>query len=168
MVLTSFTYQTIRTFLPYMIKQRRGHIVGISSMSGIHPTPQLIQYTAAKFGIQGLLQALQEEMRQEGLGDILCTTVHPYFVSTRQDVMDAVNLRYPPITPERTADETVNAMLRNESVSSVPGYLIYLVKLMQLLPVRSQQLCRDYVLQENATKAKWYKESAIAQNCDNL
>lgn len=150
-----------------MIKQRRGHIVGISSMSGIHPTPQLIQYTAAKFGIQGLLQALQEEMRQEGISGIHCTTVHPYFVSTRQDVMDAVNLRYPPLTPERTADETINSMLRNESVSTVPGYLIYLVKLMQLLPVKSQQIIRDYILQEQDVRAMWYKENPN-QNCDHL
>lgn len=143
-----------------MIKNRRGHIVGMSSMAGIHPTPQLILYSAAKFGIQGLLQSLQEEMRHEGYGDIHCTTVHPYFVSTRQDVMDAVTLRFPPVTPERTADETINAMLRNESIATVPGYLIYLVKMMQLLPVRCQQLCRDYILQEQTSRAIWYNENA--------
>lgn len=117
-------------------------------MAGIYPTPKLIQYTSAKFGIQGLLQALQEEMRQEGLSDIRCTTIHPYFVATRHDVMAAVKLRYPPLTPKRTADETINSMLRNETVASVPGYLIYLVKCMQLLPVKSQQLCRDYILKD--------------------
>lgn len=29
-----FTFQTIRQFLPDMIKRRRGHIIGMSSMSG--------------------------------------------------------------------------------------------------------------------------------------
>lgn len=148
-----------------MIKRRRGHIMGMSSMSGIHPTPQSIQYTATKFGIQGLLQALQEEMRQEGLPDIHCTTVHPYFVSTRQDIMDAVELRYPPVTPERTANESVDAMLRNELIATVPGYLIYLVKAMQLLPVKCQQLVRDHILHEKQSRTVWYKENELSK-CD--
>lgn len=151
----------IRTFLPGMIKHRRGHIVGISSMAGIHPAPHLIQYSAAKHGIMGLLSALQEELRHEGLENIRCTAVHPYFVSTRQDIMDSVNLRFPPLTPKRTANEAINAMLRNETICSVPGYLIYLVKFMQLLPMQCQTYCRDYILQEKGVRVMWYKENSI-------
>lgn len=149
--------KTIRTFLPGMIERRRGHIVGMSSMSGIHPTAQSILYTATKFGIQGLQAALHEELRQEGLGDCIhCTTAFPYFVSTRQDIMDSVSLRFPPVTPAQTANATIDAMLRDEHVVMVPSFLFYLTQIMRILPIRLQQLVRDYLLREQGTKIMCY------------
>lgn len=132
-------------------------------MSGIHPTPSLVTYTAAKYGIYGLMEGLGAEMRQEGLGEhIHFTTVHPYFVSTRQDIMDAVRLRYPPVTPERVANETVDAMLRNETGIAVPRYLFFLSTIFRLLPVRAQGYVRDNLLFESEVKQMHNPEAAAA------
>lgn len=89
-----FFVQTVRTFLPGMMERRRGHIAQISSMSALHPMPGAVIYSSTKFAVRGYIEALAEELRQEGYGDsIHFTTVHPYFVSTRKDLMEAVNLR---------------------------------------------------------------------------
>lgn len=86
--------QTVRTFLPGMMARRRGHIAQISSMSALHPMPGAVIYSSTKFAARGYIEALSEELRQEGYGDCIhFTTIHPYFVSTRKDLMEAINLR---------------------------------------------------------------------------
>lgn len=136
-----------------MIERRRGHIIGMSSMAGLHPTPMTVLYTAAKFGVAGMMDAIAAEVREEGLVDAVhFTTVYPYFVNTRQDVMDAVRLRFPPVTAERVADATVLAMLSNRRSVSVPGYLYLLCLAQRMLPDRVQGMIRDWVLCESGTK----------------
>lgn len=163
-----FVLQTIRKFLPDMIQRRRGHVVGMSSMSGIHPTPNLVLYTAAKFGVAGLMDGLGAELREEGLGEnVRFTTVHPYFVNTRQDIMDAVKLRYPPVTAERVAEETVNAMLRNQRAISVPKYLYFTSSLFRVMPDLVQGLVRDYILCESGTKQMNYGREVATTNGTN-
>lgn len=98
------------------------------------------------------MQALYEEIRQDGYGDVVhCTSVHPYFVSTRKDLMDWLKLRFPPITAERTANEAVDAMLRNELQVSVPSWNMSLLTMFKILSFKNQQLIRDYILKENDT-----------------
>lgn len=109
------------------------------------------------------MEGLSAELRQEGLGDdIHFTTVHPYFVSTRQDIMDAVNLVYPPVTTERVANETVDAMLRNESAISVPQFLYYSASLFRIMPDRVQGYIRDYLLCEKGVKQVHYQHAERA------
>lgn len=63
-------------------------------MSALHPMPGAVIYSSTKFAVRGYLEALAEELRQEGYGDCIhFSTVHPYFVATRKDLMDALNLR---------------------------------------------------------------------------
>lgn len=76
------------------MERHRGHIAQISSMSALHPMPGAVIYSSTKFAARGYIEALAEELRQEGYGDsIHLTTIHPYFVSTRKDLMKAINLR---------------------------------------------------------------------------
>lgn len=106
-------------------------------------------YTSTKFAVHGFVQSLYEELRQEGYGDVIhCTTVHPYFVSSRNDLMSSLNLRFPPITVEETANETVNGMLRNERQVAIPKSAFFLASIIQLFSFKNQQLFRDYLLKE--------------------
>lgn len=54
--------QTTRAFLPDMIKQQRGHIVGISSCVVQCPFHGIVTYTAAKYANKGFIDGLREEM----------------------------------------------------------------------------------------------------------
>lgn len=84
-----------RVFLKDMERRRSGHIVNMSSLSAYYPIPGGILYTASKYAVRGFSEALSEELRQEGLAEsIYVTSVHPYFVATRADLMEIVKPRF--------------------------------------------------------------------------
>lgn len=60
-------YLTIRAFAPLMIKQRSGHIVNISSLSGKNPLPNGAAYAASKWALHGLTYSVAEELREYGI-----------------------------------------------------------------------------------------------------
>ncbi|MFM9925169.1 oxidoreductase [Variovorax sp. H27-G14] len=57
----------IQAVLPEMRKRRRGCIVNFSSLAGIRGMPALGQYCATKFAVEGLSQALRQEVAELGL-----------------------------------------------------------------------------------------------------
>ncbi|MBA3015708.1 MAG: SDR family oxidoreductase [Proteobacteria bacterium] len=61
------TFLTNRAVLRLMMRQRRGHIVNISSTSGIKGRAFDSVYCASKFGMIGLSEALAEEVRAAGI-----------------------------------------------------------------------------------------------------
>ncbi|WP_259066074.1 oxidoreductase [Mucilaginibacter sp. X4EP1] len=63
-----------RAVLPYMRKQRSGHILQISSIGGRVGNPGISIYQAAKFGLGGFSEALAKEVAPLG---ILVTCVEP-------------------------------------------------------------------------------------------
>lgn len=64
----------VRAALPVMRKQGRGHIIMIGSIGGLIGLPFLAHYSASKFALDGLVEALRTEV--EPLG-IQATVVHP-------------------------------------------------------------------------------------------
>jgi len=60
-------FLTTRAFLPAMLRNERGDIFMISSMSGKKGDPGGSAYAASKFGLQGFSQALMYEVRGENL-----------------------------------------------------------------------------------------------------
>ena len=69
----------IEAVLPRMLRERRGQIVGISSLAGFRGLPGSAGYSATKAGLTTLLEGLRPELRQWG---IAVTTIHPGFVRT--------------------------------------------------------------------------------------
>jgi short-subunit dehydrogenase len=65
--------------LPYL-KARRGLIVGLSSLAGKVGVPGRTAYSASKFAVAGLLEALRSELVEDGVG---VTIVYPGVVATR-------------------------------------------------------------------------------------
>lgn len=120
--------------------------------------PGAVIYTSTKFAVHGFIRALQEELRQERNDFIKLTSVLPYFVSTRKDLMEAVNLRFPVVSPEEVADTTVDAMLRNELIVSIPKYNVWISSILNVLPLSNQNLIRDYILKERETRKMFYIE----------
>ena len=60
-----------RAVLPAMRRQKRGHIVNISSLSGIFGTPFSGLYSASKFAVEGMSEALRFETRKLGIRVVL-------------------------------------------------------------------------------------------------
>jgi NAD(P)-dependent dehydrogenase (short-subunit alcohol dehydrogenase family) len=53
----------IRSVLPFMRQQKRGHIVNVSSLSGLSAIPFLGMYSASKFALEGYTEALRHEIK---------------------------------------------------------------------------------------------------------
>ena len=90
----------MRAVLPIMRKQRSGRIINISSLAGIIGFKHCSAYSASKFAVEGLSQAVAQEVEQFG---IKITAVSPGFFRT--DLLDAQNAKYAASTIEDYADE---------------------------------------------------------------
>src|ERR1043166_697633 len=61
------TFLLTQAVLPDMIAQRSGYIINIASQAAKHGYPNAGPYCASKFGIVGLSEALQHEVREYGI-----------------------------------------------------------------------------------------------------
>jgi NAD(P)-dependent dehydrogenase (short-subunit alcohol dehydrogenase family) len=96
------TFLCNRAVLPAMMQQRQGHIINVSSTSGIKGRAFDSVYCASKFGIVGLSEALLEEVRQYG---IRVHVVLPDAVDTPiWDQNGPVRAPKDSLPPERVAD----------------------------------------------------------------
>lgn len=62
-----------------LLKENGGRIVNTGSASGFYGSPRLAVYSATKFAVRGLTEALNLEL--EGVG-VSCTSLMPFFVDT--------------------------------------------------------------------------------------
>lgn len=69
----------IRGVLPSMRAKRSGHIINISSVSGMMAMPTMSIYSASKFALEGATEALWYEVRP---WDIKVTLVEPGFINS--------------------------------------------------------------------------------------
>lgn len=65
------TFYTIRAILPAMRKQKSGKIINVGSIGGIMGLPFQGFYSASKFAIEGLSEALRMELKQFNIKVIL-------------------------------------------------------------------------------------------------
>ena len=56
-----------RAFLPYLRKQRSGHILNLSSIGGVVASPGIGFYNATKFAVEGISEALAAELAPLGV-----------------------------------------------------------------------------------------------------
>ncbi len=79
------TFNTIRHASRYLLKQRSGRIINITSVSGILGNAGHANYSASKAGVIGLTKSVARELAPRG---ILVNAVAPGFVQT--DMTDAL------------------------------------------------------------------------------
>ncbi|XP_050094119.1 17-beta-hydroxysteroid dehydrogenase 13-like [Anopheles aquasalis] len=145
-----------RVFLDGMVKRKKGHIVGVSSMSGMYAFPWGVVYSATKFAVSGFMASLTEQLRIQGLSRYVRTTcVNPYYVTTRKEVVEFLQKpRFEALTVDKAAEEIVQGILRQDFVVTVPRLFGVFTRFMLLFPVRVQQLVRDYIMREHELNDK--------------
>lgn len=73
------TYHVTHAVLPQMLEKNQGDIINISSSSGLKGTAGSTAYSASKFALQGMSEALMQEVRRE---NIRVFTMNPSLVAT--------------------------------------------------------------------------------------
>lgn len=73
---------TTHAVLPYLYEQGSGHIVNISSAAGLLGVPSLAVYSATKWAVYGLTEALREEAWATGHAGVKYSSIHPNFLKT--------------------------------------------------------------------------------------
>lgn len=135
-------FWTIQSFLPMMLRRNSGHIVAIASVGSYIGVANFSTYCATKFAVEGLMSSLHEEFRSKQK-NIKLTTIHPYFINTRPDLIKGWHHRLPLITPDRVAAAVVRGV-RRESVSvTIPKFLFYLIAISRFFPQNVIDIWRD-------------------------
>lgn len=80
------TFNTMKHFSRYLIKQRSGKIINISSVSGVMGNAGQANYAASKAGVIGLTKSAAREMASRG---ICVNAVAPGFIAT--EMTDALS-----------------------------------------------------------------------------
>ncbi|XP_076456986.1 estradiol 17-beta-dehydrogenase 11-like [Babylonia areolata] len=135
-------FWTVREFLPSMLEKNQGHIVNIASMAAKSGTAFLVDYSASKFAVYGMTEALGDEIRQLGKTGVKTTVVCPMFVNTGlcmfpKDRFGKI------LTPKEVAAATVEGILRNEQYVFVPRFLWLSLRITGLFPVRVNQYIKE-------------------------
>ena len=119
------TFNAIKAFLPYMVKNKYGRIVNCSSVTGpLVANPGEAAYCAAKAGIMGLTRALAIEVAGDG---VTVNSVGPGWITTgsslKSELVGAVNT---PVGRGGAPEEVANVFrfFASEDASYVTGQMI--------------------------------------------
>lgn len=137
-------FWTSKAFLPSMIERNSGHLVTIASAAGIIGVTGLADYSASKFAVFGLHEALRMELRRMKSA-VNTTIVCPFFINT--GMFEGVRTKYPLLLPimesEKAVKRIVSAVVRGKKRLIMPPF-VHSVHLLRLLPVGFFDAAADF------------------------
>ena len=106
-------YNTIRHASRYLLKQRSGKIINMSSVSGVLGNAGQANYSAAKAGVIGLTKSVAKELSSRGIN---CNAVAPGFIDTEMtaamtDKAKEATLACIPLGRTGSVEDIANAVL---------------------------------------------------------
>ncbi len=122
------TFNVTRNVIPYMIKQKSGRIVNLSSVVGVAGNAGQTNYSASKAGIIGFTKSLAKEVASR---NILVNAIAPGFIDTdmtkvlSDSVKENINTQIP-LKRMGTAKEVAKVVkfLSSEDSSYITGQVI--------------------------------------------
>lgn len=121
---------TFEPFVPLMIKQGSGTLVGIASVAGVRGLPGAGAYSASKSAVATYCESLRLELKPKGV-DVV--TIAPGYVKSE---MTAVNPYRMPflLETEEFARRAVKAIEIKRRYAVIPWQMAIVARLMKLLP----------------------------------
>lgn len=128
------TYNFIRAVLPTMLANKQGHIVNISSGTGKFSLSVTSGYSASKFAVTGLSEALYRELRFTG---VKVSCLHPGSIKTEfwneqntpQKYLPATIRLSPKISPQKVARAVCYCLWLGFPAYTFPVFVAILAKL---------------------------------------
>lgn len=120
------TFRMCKKVLPLMRKQKNGYIINISSIGGVIGLPYQGIYSASKFAVEGMTEALRMEVRPFGIKIILIEPgdLKTSFTSRREKIIDSSEKS----VYKKNANLTLNIVEKDEQGGGSPLKLAYLVE----------------------------------------
>ena len=127
-------FWTVKSFLPAMLKQNKGHIVTIASSAGLAGASKLVDYCSSKFAAVGFDEALRAELRAMK-SKVRTTVICPFVANT--GMFEGVRKRFfllPVLKPEKVAYKTIRVIEKKRRRLLMPKF-VYAALICKLLPV---------------------------------
>ncbi len=122
----------LAALLPVMIPRRAGQILVTASIAGYRGLPLAAPYSASKAATINLAEALQPELRKQG---VRIRLINPGFVDT--PLTRKNNFRMPFLmTPAAAAQRVVKSLERDTFEIAFPRRFAWLMKLLRCMPYR--------------------------------
>lgn len=134
-VLAVFT--ATQAVLPVMRRQRRGHIINVSSVVGRRGVPYRSAYSATKFALGGLSEALRVELTGTG---IAVSLIYPIGTATEFHTAEPQKVPWRPVGPMQTAERVARAILRCVRRPRPEVYPYWLARILAALSVVAPRL----------------------------
>ena len=138
------TINAIQAVLPYMKKLQHGRVINMSSASAIYGIPDFSVYSASKFAIRGLTEALNIELASDNIHvcDIMPSFVHTPMLTGLNNKPKSIEK----MGVKLNSDEIANQVFRSLSSSRVhhvlPLDVRFLNALSNLFPFLRKSLIR--------------------------
>ena len=114
-----------KLFLKDMVKENKGHILNVSSISGFLPGPLMAAYYSSKAYVLRLSQSIREELKKQK-SNVKISVLCPGPVKTNFNNVAGVKFELHSLTSEYVSKYTINKMLKNKFLI-IPGTNIKLI-----------------------------------------
>ena len=127
----------MKAFLPYMISQKSGHIISVSSLGGLMPLKETPGYSGSKFALRGYMLSLYLAVKKYG---IHVTTIYPTAIDTPMLLKETLNGGSPlnffsaPLKPEDVANAVEKSIKKKKPEVALPESAGVFCKLLSMLP----------------------------------
>ncbi len=123
----------VASFQPFIIpmrRERRGQLVGISSVAGVRGLPGAGAYSASKAAVSRYLESLRVELRSTG---VRVTEIRPGYIRTPMTDVNTYRMPFI-IDAEDAAERFIRAIEAAPALATIPWQMDVLARLLAILP----------------------------------
>jgi len=127
---TGFTAMAVAA-TTYFVKQKKGHIVGMSSIAAIRAYGMAPAYGASKSFVSSYLRGLRHKFARQGFKDIYVTEIRPGFVRTP---MTEGRPMFWTATPEKAAQQIYTAVAKRRKHAYITKRWTLIAWVLKIVP----------------------------------